>query len=222
MNASRYRTPSGCRALRSTPRAQSRKGCRPRRSTSYISGVWPASPPPHSTLHGRAYHVFAFHLKRAGESRTQCDWRHFGRLAGFTNQKKERRLDNGLQPFVKLRCSEGRVYSRAAEFLREVEELKGEPLLRPEPRELARPWHTDAPVRPITSFQANSHYGRDLHRADLAWALHADNAVRAIREPSIGRSRHEGRAENGRVNRTLDPAPIGRRSISRRQCLSRG
>jgi RepB DNA-primase from phage plasmid len=106
----------------------------PRRSTSYISGVWPASPPPHSTLHGRAYHVFAFHLKRAGESRTRCDWRHFGRLAGFTNQKKERRLDNGLQPFVKLRCSEGRVYSRAAEFLREVEELKGEPLLRPEPQ----------------------------------------------------------------------------------------
>jgi RepB DNA-primase from phage plasmid len=173
MNASRYRTPSGCRALRSIPRAQSRKGCRPRRSTSYISGVWPASPPPHSTLHGRAYHVFAFHLKRAGESRTQCDWRHFGRLAGFTNQKKERRLDNGLQPFVKLRCSEGRVYSRAAEFLREVEELKGEPLLRPEPRELARPWHTDVPVRPITSFHANSRYGRDLHRADLAWALHA-------------------------------------------------
>ena len=28
-----------------------------------------------------------------GMDRGSCDWRHFGRLAGFTNQKKERRLD---------------------------------------------------------------------------------------------------------------------------------
>jgi hypothetical protein len=48
----------------------------------------------------------------------------FRPLGGFTNQKEERRLDNGLQPFVKLRCCEGRVYSWAAEFLREVEALK--------------------------------------------------------------------------------------------------
>src|SRR5262249_29375378 len=57
---------------------------------------------------------------RFGGDRGSSDWRHFGRLTGFTNQKKERRLQNGLQPFVKLQCGEGRVYSRAAEFLREV------------------------------------------------------------------------------------------------------
>jgi hypothetical protein len=61
---------------------------------------------------------------RLGGDRGSCDWRHFGRLAGFSNQKRERRLENGLQPFVKLRCCEGRVYSQAAEFLQEIEALK--------------------------------------------------------------------------------------------------
>lgn len=31
------------------------------------------------------------------------DWRHVGRLAGFTNQKPQRRLPSGLAPWVKLR-----------------------------------------------------------------------------------------------------------------------
>lgn len=31
------------------------------------------------------------------------DWRHMGRLAGFTNQKPQRRLPSGLAPWVKLR-----------------------------------------------------------------------------------------------------------------------
>lgn len=30
------------------------------------------------------------------------DWRHVGRLAGFTNQKPQRRLPSGLAPWVKL------------------------------------------------------------------------------------------------------------------------
>src|SRR5262249_49968801 len=38
-----------------------------------------------STLVGRQL------ASRFGGDRGSCDWRHFGRLAGFTNQKKERR-----------------------------------------------------------------------------------------------------------------------------------
>jgi hypothetical protein len=82
---------------------------------------------------------------RFGGDRGSCDWRHFGRLAGFTNQKKERRLQNGFQPFVRLRSSEGNVYSAAKEFLREVDALKREHLARRETRELARPRETDTP-----------------------------------------------------------------------------
>jgi hypothetical protein len=35
--------------------------------------------------------------------RASADWRHVGRLAGFTNQKPARRLPGGLAPWVKVR-----------------------------------------------------------------------------------------------------------------------
>jgi RepB DNA-primase from phage plasmid len=35
--------------------------------------------------------------------RASADWRHLGRLAGFTNQKPQRRLSTGCSPWVKLR-----------------------------------------------------------------------------------------------------------------------
>jgi hypothetical protein len=120
---------------------------------------------------------------RFGGDLSSADWRHFGRLAGFTHQKKERRLQNGFQPFVRLRTSEGNVYSAAKEFLREVEALKREHLSRRELRELPQPRDNDAPVRPITSFHADSPYGGDLHRADMAWAVHA--AARGLSREQI-------------------------------------
>ena len=120
---------------------------------------------------------------RFGGDRGSCDWRHFGRLAGFTNQKKDRRLENGHQPFVKLRRLEGRVYSRAAEFFREVEPLKCELLSQRELQKATQPQWTDAAIRSITSFHADSRYGGDLHRADMAWALHA--AARALSREQI-------------------------------------
>jgi hypothetical protein len=84
--------------------------------------------------------------------RGSCDWRHFGRLAGFTNQKRERRLDNGLQPFVKLRCRKGQVYFGAAEFLRQVEVLKRAIISKRESGKRAQSRSTDTPVSPLISF----------------------------------------------------------------------
>ena len=96
------------------------------------------------------------------------------RTAGaFTNQKKERRLHNGFQPFVRLRSSVGNVYSAAKEFLREVEPLKRALLSQRELRRTAQPRWTDTLVRPLASFHADPRYACDLHRADMAWALHA-------------------------------------------------
>jgi hypothetical protein len=37
-----------------------------------------------------------------GADRASADWRHLGRLAGFTNRKRERRQADGLAPWVKL------------------------------------------------------------------------------------------------------------------------
>jgi hypothetical protein len=137
---------------------------------------------------------------RFGGDRGSCDWRHFGRLAGFTNQKKERRLENGLQPFVKLRCAEGRVYSRAPDFLREVEALKRALLSQRELRKSTQPRGTDAFVRSLASFHTDPRYSGDLHRADIAWALHA-----AARDLSREQIEHE--ILNGRDLSKKGPRP---------------
>src|SRR5713101_1879836 len=86
-------------------------------------------------------------VERFGGDPASADWRHFGRLAGFTNPKRERQLPSGMRPFARLRSATGRVYSRAVEFLAGITLLKE--------------FHSD----PI--------YGGDLHRADMAWAKHA-------------------------------------------------
>jgi len=54
-------------------------------------------PPTLATLVAR-HLACLYHADRAS-----ADWRHVGRLAGFTNQKPARRLPGGLAPWVKLR-----------------------------------------------------------------------------------------------------------------------
>jgi hypothetical protein len=55
--------------------------------------------------------------ERFGGDPSSADWRHFGRLAGFTNPKPERQLPSGMRPFARLRSATGRTYSKAAEFV---------------------------------------------------------------------------------------------------------
>ena len=58
--------------------------------------------------------------ERFGGDLGSADWRHFGRLAGFTNPKQNRRLESGLQPFARLVEASGQVYSRAPAFIAKV------------------------------------------------------------------------------------------------------
>src|SRR5580658_6554586 len=51
-----------------------------------------------------------------------ADWRHFGRLAGFTNQKDKHRQPNGMFPFVRLIESSGVVYPSARKFVDSIRE----------------------------------------------------------------------------------------------------
>jgi hypothetical protein len=60
--------------------------------------------------------------ERFGGDPSSADWRHFGRLAGFTNPKPERRLPSGMRPFARLRSAKGGVYSKAAVFLARIAE----------------------------------------------------------------------------------------------------
>ena len=112
-------------------------------------------------------------VERFGGDPSSADWRHFGRLAGFTNPKRERQLPSGLRPFVRLRSAAGRVYSKAAEFLAGIRASgDGREMQAEEPRKRDRR-KGKVEVRALNKFHADPLYGGDLHRADMAWAKHA-------------------------------------------------
>jgi hypothetical protein len=111
---------------------------------------------------------------RFGGDPSSADWRHFGRLAGFTNPKPERQLPSGLRPFARLRSAKGRVYSGAVEFLTGVgknDESATVPGRASHERQ--RPRTEGEGIKPLEQFHADPMYAGDLHRADLAWAKHA-------------------------------------------------
>ena len=121
--------------------------------------------------------------RRFGGDPSSADWRHFGRLAGFTNQKPKRRLQTGLPPFVRLHECEGRTYTAAREFLEEVKSLAEKASAERSAWTTSRSTSTEDSVRPLTEFHRDPRYGGDMHRADMAWALHA--ASRGLPEQQI-------------------------------------
>ena len=114
-----------------------------------------------------------------------ADWRHYGRLAGFTNRKEKYRRENGLYPFVLLHEASGRTYRRAGEFLEEVHQtfcaMKEKESTRERFVETAA---TPQPLKSIEDFRRRSVYGGDHTRSDLAYAIYAlahgvsENALR--------------------------------------------
>jgi hypothetical protein len=112
--------------------------------------------------------------ERFGGDPSSADWRHFGRLAGFTNAKPERQLPSGMRPFARLRSATGHTYSKAAEFVAGIRSSdegragQGEDAPKRWLRRVA-----GSGVIPLEEFHSAPAYGGDLHRADMAWAKHA-------------------------------------------------
>ena len=106
-----------------------------------------------------------------------ADWRHFGRLAGFTNPKPNRRLASGLQPFARLIEASGQVYQHAPGFIAEVRAaMAGETVSKTGGSDMEGAGQGAPempPLRSLAEFHNDLRYGGDLHRADLAWARHA-------------------------------------------------
>jgi hypothetical protein len=121
--------------------------------------------------------------RRFGGDPSSADWRHFGRLAGFTNQKPKRRLQTGLPPFVRLHECEGRTYTAAREFLEDVKSLLPKASAESSTRRVSGASSNDDSARSLSDFHADPRYRGDLHRADMAWALHA--ASRGLQEQLI-------------------------------------
>ena len=110
-----------------------------------------------------------------GGDRGAADWRHFGRLAGFTNRKDKYRGQSGLYPFVLLREHSGSAYDAAPQFIAEVRShLEAE---RVERQKIAQVNHArlsnPGPLKSIESFRNDGRYGRDGTRVDLAYAVYA-------------------------------------------------
>lgn len=108
-----------------------------------------------------------------------ADWRHFGRLSGFTNRKEKHRQPNGLFPFVRIvEANPGLVYRQATDFVGNVERAQEKSAMEQARTRAAaqalRERHGPAPaVKTIADFHADGRYGGDLSRADLAYTVYA-------------------------------------------------
>lgn len=124
---------------------------------------------------------------RFGGDPSSADWRHFGRLAGFTNQKPARRLSSGLAPFVLLRQASGKAFALSAEIVDAVRRQLAEETDRPKTNSDLTETRSSgaAQIPPIEEVHRDPRYGGDLHRADIAWANMAAAAglsLEAIRD----------------------------------------
>lgn len=100
-----------------------------------------------------------------GGDPASTDWRHLGRLAGFTNQKPHRRNWRGHAPWVKVLHAHAGLATQGAALLRTAQHRLGSPSnLAPSPRlPLAAAAHPDAAVTTTTA-AATQIYTSWLHR----------------------------------------------------------
>lgn len=109
-----------------------------------------------------------------GADPSSADFRHFGRLPGFTNRKPKHRMRNGLFPFVRLYAADctapfwtqSAIAAARAQLASEREEAARLRAIR-----LAAP--RQGLDKAIGDFHADRAFGGDLHRADMAYALYA-------------------------------------------------
>jgi hypothetical protein len=139
-----------------------------------------------------------------------ADWRHFGRLSGFSNRKPSHQdVVTGLYPFVRLVEAEGAVYPAAAPFVAEIRrqvERRNQERARLDTR---RPVADPGPLRTIEAFRADPRYAGDGNRIDLAWAIHAlshgaaqEEVAAAIRSRDLSKKGSQ-RRQDAYVERTL-------------------
>ncbi len=104
-----------------------------------------------------------------------ADWRHFGRLAGFTNRKeKHRNPDTGLFPFVRLIEAHAGPYDAAAQFVGTVEQELARQSERRASFSGRVPFSThDRRMKGIEEFRCDARYAGDGTRIDLAFAIYA-------------------------------------------------
>lgn len=166
-----------------------------------------------STLAARAL------AQRFGGDQGAADWRHFGRLSGFTNRKPSRRAGNGLYPFVHLIEARNLVYPLATEFVGSLREhLTHEATQKQRLHEkfAASQWPLGASLT-IDDFRCDARYGGDGNRIDLAYAVYAlshgvsENDVRCAIASRDLTKKGSAKRQDQYIERTVEKA----RSIAR-------
>jgi hypothetical protein len=151
--------------------------------------------------------------EKFGGDKGAADWRHFGRLGGFSNRKASYQdVMTGLYPFVRVIEAEGRVYPAAGVF---VAEIRQQAERRNQERArfgLSGIGADSGSLRTIEAFRADARYGGDGNRIDLAWAIHAlshganeDEVAAAIRSRDLSKKGTQ-RRQDEYVERTLRQA----------------
>jgi hypothetical protein len=111
---------------------------------------------------------------RFGGDLASADWRHYGRLAGFTNRKDKYRRTDGTFTYVRPHEASGVVYSNASTFLAEVKSLYESEQCKPLRRASWRGWRVcRSNLKSIQEFRAKPVYAGDQTRVDLAYAVYA-------------------------------------------------
>jgi hypothetical protein len=154
--------------------------------------------------------------EKFGGDRGAADWRHFGRLAGYTNRKqKYQDVMTGLYPFVRLIEADARVYEEAPRFLDGVKQALEE--FRREQQRLRNRLATGqrfdrATLKSIEAFRCDPRYAGDGTRIDLAYAVYAiSHGVSEAEVSAAIRSRdlsHKGgqKRQDDYVDRTVRKA----------------
>ena len=163
--------------------------------------------------------------EKFGGDRGAADWRHFGRLAGFTNRKaKHLDASTGLYPYVRLIEASGSVYPEVERFLADV---KSDLERRHVKQEHLRRMHLPqaGALRPqqlksIDVFRADVRYGGDGTRIDLAYAVYAlshgasvEQVERMIQSRDLSHKGNERRQEDylaRTIKKALDTVERGR------------
>ncbi len=110
---------------------------------------------------------------RFGGDLASADWRHYGRLAGFTNRKDKYRRTDGTFPYVRLHEATGAVYPKAVAFLAEVKSLyEAEKSKLPPAGSLKCRRLSGSNLKSIEVFRTKPIYGGDQTRVDLAYAIY--------------------------------------------------
>jgi len=147
-----------------------------------------------------------------GGDRGAADWRHFGRLSGFTNRKRKYMTESGLFPYVRLIEAPGVAYPEGERFTAMIRDQRETELCRRERQRTTRTAASGSSMKSIEDFRSNPRYAGDATRVDLAFAIYAlahgssdDQVAAALRSRDLSHKGDEKR-QNQYVDRTIAKA----------------